>query len=359
MTVADDGTLHKWTDMRNLPGMACWFAVRTGSDKFNSCLFTTYADASSIESYQWTPTGMPTKVQTLPVGDKNANPVYADISTDGGTLVVANYHGPDDGTNSTGASVQTFSISTDCHLTAVDLKPHSGSSINKARQSAAHPHSAVVGRDNLLFVCDLGMDVIFTYNVTSSGKLTELARTPAPKGSGPRHSVLHPTKPFLFVVSEMGSRIDTYKIGNGNGDWLTYLEGSGSTTLPSNDPDGYGSKAAEIQLTKDGRHLYASNRAFNTTFKDTIAVFDVSDDGKLTLTQQMPSPAFPRGMTLTPDGKFLLVASQTDGKVVSFKLDASSGHLSATGGADLQGPWGAAAFAILPEKAAEAKLTVV
>merc|ERR1711907_317842 len=118
-------------------------------------------------------------------------------------------------------------------------------------------------------------------------------------------------------------------------------------TLPDADPKSYGSKAAELAITPDGKHLYASNRAFAPNFKDTVAVFDISSDGKLTLTQQVPCPAYPRGMMLMPDGKFLLVASQTNGEVASFKVEAKTGHLTPTNSTQ-KGPWGAAAFAVLP-----------
>lgn len=351
LTIDDNGEMHKWTEMADLPGLAAWFAVTHSSDN-GKCLYVTYPGISSIGVFHWTDDGeLPTRIQTLPVGDANANPVYADVSSDGQTLVVANYHGPDNQNNSTGASVQTFSIAGDCKLTQSDLKPHAGSSTNKDRQGAAHPHSTVVGRHNMLFVCDLGMDVIFTYNISSSGKLTELARTPTTPGSGPRHSVLHPTKDYLFVVYEMGSKVSSFQF-DASGK-LTLI--ADITTTPDADPKAYGSKAAEIAITPDGLHLYASNRAFAPNFSDTIAVFDVGSDGKLTLAQQVPCPPFPRGMMLMPSGKFLLVASQTNSDVASFKVDAKTGHLTATNSSE-KGPWGAAAFATFPIKHNEVQI---
>lgn len=351
LRITEDGKLLEWKTMSGLPGLPAWFAVKSnGGLKSKNCLFVTYPDASIIGAFQWenSDSSVPQKVQTISVGVKDANPVFGDVSSDGNTLVVANYHGPDDQVNSTGASIQTFSISIECKLTPADLKPHNGSSINKDRQGAAHPHSAVVGRNNFVFVCDLGMDMIFTYRVSSSGKLTELFRTKTTPGSGPRHSVLHPSRDQLFVVSEMSSTVDSYHIeANGNLTLLTSV-----TTLPDADPrKGYGSKAAELAITPDGMHLYASNRAFGQNFTDTIAVFDILPDGNLNLTQQVNSPPFPRGMTLTPDGKYLLVASQTNSEVASFKVNSKSGHLEGTGSSQ-KGPWGAAAFAMFPQKSA-------
>eukprot|EP00928_Gymnodinium_smaydae_P090545 TRINITY_DN74333_c0_g1_i1.p1 TRINITY_DN74333_c0_g1~~TRINITY_DN74333_c0_g1_i1.p1 ORF type:complete len:456 (-),score=39.26 TRINITY_DN74333_c0_g1_i1:73-1377(-) len=347
-----DGSLQKQYDLRDLPGLPAWFAVRLSeADEKETCVFVTYPDSSSIDVFQWKQHYGRTelkRVHTVELDDKSANPVHADVSSAGNVLIVANYHGPDDQTNSTGASVQSFGISPSCALTVSDIKYHSGSSTSsphyKDRQSAAHPHSAVVGRNNLVFVCDLGMDTIFTYSVDADGNLTERSRVAVEPGSGPRHSVLHPTLPYLFVVNEISSTVVSYRIGQ-NGD-LTLA--SSASSLPDTDPKGaYGSKAAEIAITPDGLHLYASNRAFAPPSKDSIAVFDVSPDGQLTLTQQMlECPAFPRGMALLPDGSLLFVASQTTSEVVSFKVDAKTGHLTPTGSHE-KGPLGAASFGFL------------
>jgi len=361
LTVDEDGVLRNWTKLSNLPGLPAWFAVYSPAHSNFSCLYVTYPDSSSIDVFQWSE-GLPRgPIQTLS-GEaihENANPVYGDIVDPDGhgpTLVVANYHGPDNQNSSIGASVQTFSIShvpgksSMCTLAPVDVKPHAGSSVNKDRQASAHPHSAVAYKGSnihfrrFVFVCDLGMDIIFTYNTSSEGKLTELARTPTKPGIGPRHSVVHPTKDYLFVVSEMGSTVDSYHIETDGK--LTLV--ANVTTLPDVDPQNYGSKAAELAITPDGLHLYASNRAFSPKFKDTIAVFNITSDGKLILTQQVDSPPFPRGMVLMPpgsDGKqTLLVASQTNSEVVSYHVDAKNGHLTRTGSSQ-KGPWGAAAFA--------------
>merc|ERR1711953_1619961 len=104
---------------------------------------------------------------------------------------------------------------------------------------------------------------------------------------------------------------------------------------------GYGSKAAELAITPDGLHLYASNRAFAPGFTDTIAVFNISADGTLTLLQQVSCPAMPRGMMLMPNGEFLLVASQTNSTIVSFKVEKTTGLLTLTAPSQ-KGPWGAA-----------------
>lgn len=43
---------------------------------------------------------------------------------------------------------------------------HEGSSVNPDRQSCSHPHSSVFSyNDRILFVADLGTDIIYYYTV--------------------------------------------------------------------------------------------------------------------------------------------------------------------------------------------------
>merc|ERR1719482_1234693 len=121
------------------------------------------------------------------------------------------------------------------------------------------------------------------------------------------------------------------------------------STLPASDLKSHGSKAAELAIAPDGKHLYASNRIFAANLSSTIAVYDVDTKGSLTLVQQVDCPAVPRGMIMMPDGKNLLSASQRDGEVASFNVSASTGHLTMTKSSQ-KGPWGAAAFAVLVSK---------
>jgi 6-phosphogluconolactonase (cycloisomerase 2 family) len=350
ITIADNGTLRHWTNVA-VPASAAWFAVKHGRAGFsNNCLYAMFPGSSSIKAFQWFADSLPTEVQTLQLDDVNANPVHGDISSDGNTLIVANYHGPDDQTNSTGAGVQTFSISEDCKIKMADLKPHHGSSVDKARQGAAHPHSAVHGPNNTVFVCDLGMDEIFTYRVHPCGMLTEISRMKTPAGTGPRHSVVHPdhAKQYLFVVTEMGNLVLTYRYDSEGK--LTQIGETSSLPAADQKANETTSKAAEIAITPDGKHLYVSNRVYGEGARDSIVVFDVSENATLSFTQSALSPRFPRGMTLMPDGRFLLAASQSTGDVVSFQVDTTVGKLKLIE-PSTKGPLGAAAFAILSAKA--------
>lgn len=322
-----------------------WLTVRPKSDSLPGCLFVTLADSSEILSQSLSHLYLDLKK----VDSHGVNPVHATVSSDGGTLVVANYHGPDDVCNSTGSGVASFIIGDDCGLTFADAIPHAGSSVMKSRQCASHMHSFTAGRDMFAFACDLGSDLIFTYRIASDGKLTESARTPTTPGSGPRHAVQHPTKPILYVIFEMGSVVVAYNIERSG--HLTQI--MNVTTLPSPElTQGYGSKAAEIVIAADGSTLYASNRAFDPKFSNTIAVYAVRSDGSLEIKQQVDAPSYPRGMVLSRDGSLLVVASQHTGILQSFKVEKSG--LLKYSGFDVEGPPTCAALSIVPKPQAAA-----
>jgi 6-phosphogluconolactonase len=85
--------------------------------------------------------------------------------------------------------------------------------------------------------------------------------------------------------------------------------------------------AAEIAVSPSGKFLYASNRG-----SDTIAVFAIRRDGKLTPLEYTPTQGKkPRGFAIDPAGNYLLAANQESNNLVVFRIDAKSGRLKATG----------------------------
>lgn len=248
--------------------------------------------------------------------------MFASVGNNGQTLVVANYHGPDDAKTSDGASVATFQINRDdCSLTQADVKPHSGHSVNPARQGGAHVHSTVAARDGLVYACDLGMDEIFTYSLAANGTLTELARTSTPQGAGPRHLVQHPQKDFIYVVTEMGQSVLSYKQMK-NGALKLVVE---ETLVYSELGNGTGSKAAEIAISPDGAFVFATNRGS----QNTVTVFQTQEDGTLVNKGHYDAPRFPRGMALVQvdDDQVLLVGGQSKTEVWSY-LVGQDGNLT-------------------------------
>ena len=78
-----------------------------------------------------------------------------------------------------------------------------------------------------------------------------------------------------------------------------------------------------------GRFLYASNRGDN----NSVAVFAIdTKSGKLKLEQiESTQGKTPRHFAIDPSGKWLLAENQDSDNIVIFKIDAKSGHLTASG----------------------------
>lgn len=302
------------------PGAPVWLTT-VGTDLSKGCIIATLADKSSIFAFGYREGSRVS--HTVPSG--GINPVFASVTEDQSTLLVANYHGPDNTNTSVGASVASFKIGGGCELTLVDVKNHSGHSVNPKRQGGAHVHSVVSVRGGMAYACDLGMDKIFTYKVLPHGKLQELARTDVKPGSGPRHLVQHPSMPYVYVVYEMGQSVSSFKQLRDAGG-LEIVQ----TEKLSNEP---GSKAAEIAISPCGNFIFATNRGKH----NTVTVFRTERDGKIQQVAQVEAPAFPRGMALIGDGSMLVVGGQSQTEVWSYfvgkdgslkKADAISGKKS-------------------------------
>ena len=82
--------------------------------------------------------------------------------------------------------------------------------------------------------------------------------------------------------------------------------------------------SADIHVTPDGKFLYASNRLKG----DGLAIFSINQhDGKLTKVGYQETGVHPRNFVITPNGKFLLVASRDNNVIQVFLIDRNTGLL--------------------------------
>ena len=87
------------------------------------------------------------------------------------------------------------------------------------------------------------------------------------------------------------------------------------------------SHTADLKITPDGRFLYGTNRGH-----DSIAIYRIADDGRLSLVRIEPSLGKgPQNLLITPDGRWLLCANMPGNNVVVFSIDPDSGGLTANG----------------------------
>ncbi len=188
----------------------------------------------------------------------------------------------------------------------------------------SHPHSIVTGPSNrCVFVPCLGGDVILQYRFDpSTGGLAPNAppAAEAKKMAGPRHIVFHPTGRFAYCTNELDATVGVYRFDATAGT-LTLI-GTGSL-LPADHPGTPPFAAADIHVTPDGRHLYASERASNT-----LTAFRIDPaSGAIARVQNVPTEEKPRGFRLDPRGRYLLAVGQVSNHMTSYAIDAERGTL--------------------------------
>jgi len=186
-----------------------------------------------------------------------------------------------------------------------------------------HAHGIIFTKDSRhMFVAELGLDRVYSYGVDAAKGTITPAATPfvsVHAGAGPRRLQLSPDGRHLYVNHETDGEVSVFEV---HGSALKEVQ-----TVPTLPPGvTVANKTAEIVIDPAGRHLYVGNRGH-----DTIAVFDVSPDGRLTLAANVPAGGkTPRNLRFDPTGRFLLSANEGDGSITVFKVDAKTGGLTLT-----------------------------
>jgi 6-phosphogluconolactonase len=210
-----------------------------------------------------------------------------------------------------------------------------GRSVDPSIQTEPHPHSIVVSPDNrYAIVSDLGLDKVLIFRFDAeSGRLSP----PDPPfatvypGGGPRHFTFDPSGQFGYQLSEMSGILDVYRWNPSRGTLTTVQR---AHTVP-HDFFG-GNHSAEIEIHPSGKYLYESNRRTKSETErapDTIGVFSIDPrNGTLAPVEQSTTGGvMPRNFAIDPTGAYLVAANQLSNNVAVFRIDGSTGRLSATG----------------------------
>lgn len=246
-------------------------------------------------------------------------PCHLSVDQTGKTLLVANYGG---------GNIAALPVKEDGSLgPATAFIQHTGSSVNKQRQSAPHAHWIDVAPDNnFAFVCDLGLDKIMTYKLDpAQGTLTagDPPFAAVQPGAGPRHLAFHPGGKFAYVINELANTMTAFNYDATRG---ALKEIQTLSTLPEGATNR--NSTAEVEVHPNGKFLYGSNRGH-----DSIVVYAIdAQTGRLTLVQHESTQGrVPRNFAIDPTGQWLLAANQDTDNVVLFRLDPGTGRLRPTG----------------------------
>jgi 6-phosphogluconolactonase len=251
---------------------------------------------------------------------RGAGPCHVSLDRTGKFVLVANYDG---------GSVATFPVHDDGSLgEAASFVQHSGSSVSKERQEAAHAHWIGTSPDNrFALAADLGLDKVLIYRFDANkGSLSpnDPHFLEVDPGAGPRHLAFHPNGKFAYVLNEMAATVTAFAYQPEKGS-LSILQAVDTLPKRYNGPK----EAAEIAVHPSGKFLYASNRAG----VDAITAFAI-DSAKGTLKQAgqfSTKGKTPRNFAIDPSGKFLVAANQESNDIVVFRIDPATGSLTPTG----------------------------
>jgi 6-phosphogluconolactonase len=270
-----------------------------------------------------------------PAGGRGA--CHLAIDSTGNTVAVANYG---DGKITTirlderGVPGQTASVIT-----------NRGTGPNKSRQDGPHAHGVYFDRANQhLFVPDLGLDKVLVYPFdASTSKLGEpLPPLVTAPGAGPRHMAFSPDEKHAYILNELDCTIlgASHEAGR--------LKAIGTVPLLIDPPASH--TAAEIEVSADGKFVYASIRArpdpmtIITKDKDGREIRRDHDAGefgnKIFIFRRDPENGklayvddifcggrIPRHFKISPCGKWLLCGHQDSNTISVLPRDPATGKL--------------------------------
>ena len=196
--------------------------------------------------------------------------------------------------------------------------------------SGRNAHAIIVDRSNrYAFVPHLGTDQVFHFLFDEkSGRLT--ANTPPllqlQAGTGPRHLVVSPDNRFVFLLNELTATVSTLELKSGILKEIHSVAAlpAGNKLRPGLPRPQQGRDvsadiwASDIQLTPDGRFLYAAERTGST-----ISAFAVNtDSGRPTYLDSIATEKQPRGFRIDPTGRFVVVSGEKSETISSYAIEA-------------------------------------
>lgn len=188
-------------------------------------------------------------------------------------------------------------------------------------------HAVVISPDREMIVaCDKGMDKLYALKLDrENGRLLHTDTFEAKWSSFPRYGAFHPTLPVFYSNSEYCSDLYAFHYDSVQGKLDLFKQMS----VLEKDPglvEGKPVGAQDILVHPNGRTLYVTLCGINS-----ISVLSLDEQGVPTLVQTVESGGvLPRGITISPDERFLLSGNMVSGDITTFEI-REDGTLRPTG----------------------------
>ena len=251
-------------------------------------------------------TGALTEVSGSPFAADVA-PLSVTVDPSGRFVYVAN-------ANSADVSAYTVNSSTGA-LTAIVGSPF---------PAGSNPSSVTVDpAGQFVYVTNSGVaNAISGYTIDqATGALTAFATGPFPTGAQPYSIAVDPSAKYAYVANNVSSNVSAYSINRA----------SGALTALAASPYAAGTNPTSVTIDVSGTFVYVANAmGIGGRGGNNVSAYTINaNTGALTPVAGSPfaTSMSPFSVTTDPSGKFLYVASETEG-VSAFVIDPTSGELA-------------------------------
>ena len=244
---------------------------------------------------------------------------HISVTKDNRFLVISGYH---DG------KITVMHINADGSLGDIaDEVFHKGLGSVAERNFRPHiSHTCFTPDEELLCVCDLGIDQIKLYefnHTTGKLKLFDIIRSQLE--SAPRKMIFSEDGRFAYVVCELKNYINVYSY-DASSDKNRFEMIQNIFTVRRDHKSN--SAASDICLTNSGNNLICSNAGDNTA---TIYSVDKTTGKIITLNSLPVSGDYPKYICLFPDDKHLLSMNNEGNSITIFTVDYTKGLIVMNG----------------------------
>ncbi|WP_328846911.1 lactonase family protein [Streptomyces sp. NBC_00258] len=201
--------------------------------------------------------------------------------------------------------------------TASGVLLHKGSGPHGQRQQGPHAHHVQPDPSRRWAVSvDLGTDSVRVCALRD-GALTLRREFALRPGSGPRHLAFHPDGERAYVLNELAPTVTACHWDAVEGT----LRPVGETSVLPDLPDG-DAYPSGIVVSPDGRFLWTATRGQDVL---SVLVPGAPGEGPRLVTTVPCGGTWPRALALDPTGRFLYVANERSGNVTWFEVDPATG----------------------------------